>query len=64
MWLALAISSTIAGNPTMPKAVSNIITLKVLESRIGVAITFKEFFKISSIVTLINILIYLPLFMI
>lgn len=61
-WLALAMSSTIAGNLTILGAASNIIILEVLESRIGTTITFTEFLKIGAIVTLINTLIYLQFF--
>ena len=58
-WLTLAMSSTIAGNLTLLGAASNIIILEVLESRMNSTITFTEFLKIGSIVTLLNTLIYL-----
>ncbi|MEM0153811.1 MAG: SLC13 family permease [Ignisphaera sp.] len=63
-WLALAMSSTIAGNLTILGAASNIIILEVLESRMGTTITFAEFFKIGSIVTIANTIIYLLFFII
>ena len=63
-WLTLAMSSTIAGNLTILGAASNIIILEVLESRMKSTITFKEFLKIGSVVSLINILVYLPFLLI
>uniref|UniRef100_A0A7J2U504 Anion transporter n=1 Tax=Ignisphaera aggregans TaxID=334771 RepID=A0A7J2U504_9CREN len=58
-WIALAMSSTIAGNLTILGAASNIIILEVLESKMNSTITFTEFLKIGSIVTLVNVAIYL-----
>jgi len=58
-WIALAMSSTIAGNLTILGAASNVIILEVLESRMGTTITFTEFLKIGAIVTLVNTAIYL-----
>jgi Na+/H+ antiporter NhaD/arsenite permease-like protein len=62
-WIALAMSSTIAGNLTILGAASNVIILEVLESRMGTTITFTEFLKIGAIVTLANTTIYLLLFL-
>ncbi|MCS7098452.1 MAG: SLC13 family permease [Candidatus Methanomethyliaceae archaeon] len=59
-WLALACSSTIAGNLTLLGAASNIIILEVLECRYSSTITFMEFLRIGFIVTLLNICIYIP----
>lgn len=59
-WLTLAMSSTIAGNLTLLGAASNIIIIESLERKYNRSITFKEFFKIGSIVTVTNILIYTP----
>jgi Na+/H+ antiporter NhaD/arsenite permease-like protein len=58
-WIALAMSSTIAGNLTILGAASNIIVLEVLESKMNSTITFTEFLKIGSVVTLVNVAIYL-----
>lgn len=58
-WIALAMSSTIAGNLTLLGAASNIIVLETLESKMKTSITFVEFMKIGSIVTLVNCVIYL-----
>jgi Na+/H+ antiporter NhaD/arsenite permease-like protein len=58
-WITLAFSSTIAGNLTILGAASNIIILEVLETRMKTTITFTEFLKIGSIITLINTAIYL-----
>jgi len=59
-WLTLAMSSTIAGNLTLLGAASNIIIIESLERKYNRSITFKEFFKVGSIVTTTNILIYTP----
>jgi Na+/H+ antiporter NhaD/arsenite permease-like protein len=56
-WIALAAGSTIAGNLTILGAASNVIILETAERRNGTAFTFKEFFKIGSIVTATNVLI-------
>jgi len=56
-WIALAAGSTIAGNLTILGAASNVIILEAAERKKIVAFTFKEFFKIGSIVTLANALI-------
>lgn len=63
-WLALAMSSTIAGNLRVLGAASNIIILEVLENRMGTTITFTEFLKVGTIVTAINTLVYLVFFFI
>ena len=47
VWLALAATSTIAGNLTILGAASNIIVLETLESRMGTPITFTEFLKVG-----------------
>jgi Na+/H+ antiporter NhaD/arsenite permease-like protein len=59
-WIALAMSSTVAGNLTLLGAASNIIMLEYLESRMGTTITFLEFLKVGSLVTIANITLYLP----
>jgi len=59
-WLTLAMSSTIAGNLTLLGAASNIIIIEGLERRYGRSITFREFFKVGSVVTAINVLVYTP----
>jgi Na+/H+ antiporter NhaD/arsenite permease-like protein len=58
-WIALAMSSTIAGNTTVLGAASNIIVIEVLESRFKHTISFTRFLKIGVIVTVINISIYI-----
>ncbi|MEZ0290500.1 MAG: SLC13 family permease [Sulfolobales archaeon] len=57
-WVALAMSSTIAGNLTLLGAASNIIVLETLESRYRSSVSAIEFMKIGALVTLINIAIY------
>ncbi|MBI2128520.1 MAG: citrate transporter, partial [Nitrosarchaeum sp.] len=52
-----AAGSTIAGNLTILGAASNVIIVEAAERRHGTAFTFKEFFKIGSIVTFANMLI-------
>jgi len=59
-WLTLAMASTIAGNLTLLGAASNIIIIESLERKYGKTITFKEFFKTGSIVTIVNTAIYTP----
>lgn len=59
-WLTLACASTIAGNLTLLGAASNIIILEVLESRYSKTITFTEFMKIGALITVVNMLIYVP----
>ena len=53
-WVALAGASTLAGNLTILGAASTIIILEVAEEK-GHTFSFYEFFKIGSIVTLVNI---------
>jgi Na+/H+ antiporter NhaD/arsenite permease-like protein len=57
-WMMLASASTIAGNLTILGAASNIIIIDVAESKNVRAFTFVEFFKIGTLVTLANIVIY------
>ncbi|MFZ8793192.1 MAG: SLC13 family permease [Acidilobaceae archaeon] len=59
-WIALAMSSTIAGNLTLLGAASNIIILERLESQYGRTISFMEFLKVGSIITITNIIVYTP----
>jgi Na+/H+ antiporter NhaD/arsenite permease-like protein len=59
-WITLAMASTIAGNLTILGAASNIIILESLETRFGASISFTRFLKIGSIVTAINLGIYIP----
>jgi Na+/H+ antiporter NhaD/arsenite permease-like protein len=59
-WITLAMSSTIAGNLTLLGAASNIIILERLESQYGRTISFMEFLKVGSIITVTNIAIYTP----
>ncbi len=55
-WVALAGASTLAGNLTILGAASNLI---ILEAARRDGFTFIEFFKIGSLVTLLNMLILL-----
>jgi len=57
-WITLAMSSTIAGNLTLLGAASNIIILERLESQYGRTISFMEFLKVGSIITITNIIVY------
>jgi Na+/H+ antiporter NhaD/arsenite permease-like protein len=57
-WLMLAAASTIAGNLTIFGAASNIIIMQTAESRGMKVFTFIEFFKIGSLITLLNIIVY------
>jgi Na+/H+ antiporter NhaD/arsenite permease-like protein len=57
-WLMLASASTIAGNLTIFGAASNIIIMQNAESRGMKAFTFVEFFKIGSLITVLNIIVY------
>jgi len=59
-WIALAMSSTIAGNLTLLGAASNIIILEAVESRYGRTISPLKFMKAGAIVTALNTLVYLP----
>lgn len=56
-WIALAAGSTIAGNLTILGAASNVIIIEAAERKNGSSFSFKEFFKIGSIVTASNVLI-------
>lgn len=58
-WLTAAFALTVAGNLTILGAASNIIVIEVLESKYGMTITFKEFFKIGSVVTAVNVAVYM-----
>jgi Na+/H+ antiporter NhaD/arsenite permease-like protein len=57
-WMMFAAASTIAGNLTIFGAASNIIIIEAAESRGVKAFSFFEFFKIGSVVTASNIIIY------
>ena len=57
-WLMLSSASTIAGNLTIFGAASNIIIMQTAESRGLKVFTFIEFFKIGSIITVLNIIVY------
>jgi Na+/H+ antiporter NhaD/arsenite permease-like protein len=57
-WLMLASASTIAGNLTILGAASNIIIMQTAESRGMKVFTFVEFFKIGSIITVLNVSVY------
>ena len=57
-WVMLAAASTIAGNLTILAAASNIIIIEAAESRGVHAFTFLEFFKVGSIITAANIVVY------
>ena len=59
-WVTLAMSSTIAGNLTLLGAASNIIILERLESQYGRTISFTEFLRVGSIVTIVNVIVYAP----
>ncbi len=54
---ALAAGSTIAGNLTILGAASNVIILQNAEKE-NVHLTFVEFFKVGSVVTIVNVLVY------
>ena len=57
-WLMLASASTIAGNLTIFGAASNIIIMQTAESRGLKVFTFIEFFKIGSLITVLNVFVY------
>jgi len=59
-WLALAVSSTIAGNLTILGAASNVIILERLSSKMNYTVTFEEFLRAGAVITAVNMLIYLP----
>jgi Na+/H+ antiporter NhaD/arsenite permease-like protein len=60
LWITLAMASTIAGNLTLLGAASNIIILEALESKFGITISFTRFLRVGSIVTALNLAIYIP----
>ena len=60
VWLTAAMATTIAGNLTLLGAASNIIIVEYLESRMGTTLSFTEFLKVGAVVTLVNLLIYIP----
>ena len=57
-WLMLASASTIAGNLTIFGAASNIIIMQTAESRGLKVFTFIEFFKIGSLITVLNVFVF------
>lgn len=54
-WMMLAASSTISGNLTILGAASTVIIIQAAESRGVRAFSFLEFFKIGSVVTVVNL---------
>lgn len=60
-FMALAASSTIAGNLTILGAASNIIIIHTAERKLKThhILSFFEFFKIGIVVTTVNVLVYL-----
>lgn len=56
LWLALAMSSTLAGNLTIIGAAANIIVLEIASS-MGVDVSWKEFSKVGVPVTIASLLI-------
>ncbi|MCS7112234.1 MAG: SLC13 family permease [Ignisphaera sp.] len=58
-WITLATAATIAGNFTQLGAASNIIMLEVVERR-GQTVSFLEFLRAGALVTIVNMLVYLP----
>lgn len=60
LWLALASSSTLAGNATIIGAMANLIVLE-LAARSGIKISFIEFLKPGLIVTIITLLMSIAL---
>ena len=61
-FLALAVSSTIAGNLLILGAASNVIIIQNAEKKTGDTITFLEFARMGIPLTLINLLVYLFFF--
>lgn len=57
-WMMLAAASTIAGNLTIIGAASTIIIMQTAESKGMKVFTFFEFFKIGSLLTVVNVAIY------
>jgi Na+/H+ antiporter NhaD/arsenite permease-like protein len=64
VWIALAAGSTLAGNLTILGAASNVIILEAAERRKEPSFTFKEFFRIGSVVTAANVLILISFILI
>ncbi|MEM2195656.1 MAG: SLC13 family permease [Sulfolobales archaeon] len=58
VWIALAASSTIAGNLTILGAASNIIILETLETKMNTTISFTEFLKVGIVITAVNTAVY------
>jgi Na+/H+ antiporter NhaD/arsenite permease-like protein len=58
LWLSLASSATLAGNPTLIGAVANLIVVEQANHQ-GVQVTFWEFFKLGLLVTVLSLLISL-----
>jgi Na+/H+ antiporter NhaD/arsenite permease-like protein len=56
--MALAAASTIAGNPFILGAASNVIIIQAAEKKAGTTITFREFARIGIPLTFINAIIY------
>ena len=54
-WMMLEASSTISGNLTILGAASTVIIIQAAESRGVRAFSFLEFFKIGSVVTVVNL---------
>jgi Na+/H+ antiporter NhaD/arsenite permease-like protein len=57
-WMMLSAASTIAGNLTIIGAASTIIIMQTAESKGMKVFTFFEFFKIGSLLTVVNVAIY------
>ena len=58
-WVALAMSTTIAGNLTILGAASNVIIIEAVESRYNVTVSYWRFMRAGVIVTLVNVAVYL-----
>ncbi|MEM1526822.1 MAG: SLC13 family permease [Ignisphaera sp.] len=59
-WVTLSMAATIAGNLTILGAASNIIMLEVVEEKRRKSISFMEFFKVGTPITIINTILYIP----
>jgi Na+/H+ antiporter NhaD/arsenite permease-like protein len=57
-WMILAAASTIAGNLTILGAASNIIVIEAAEARKIRVFSYLEFFKIGSLITIVNLAVY------
>jgi len=55
-WFVLAMASTLAGNFTLVGSVANLIVTEIAKEG-GVTISFWEYFKVGSLLTVITILI-------